>query len=563
MDAIARLRRDHDRTAGSIPLATVSGTASTNPAMIDWFARETDIALITTKSIQPDPNPGNREPVIVEPEPGSFGNAVGLRNPGVAATERELARLARARASWPRPTLLVVSIAANDEDGFSELARRLAPYADLLELNLSCPHAHGGYGSAIGGDPRLVAACVRAAIAGADRAGGDSPPVLAKLTPNADDIGTIAGAAVSAGAAGLTAINTVGPDQYREPHTGAILLTNPPDGRGGRSGRWVRSRALECVAACREAVGPEPFIIGMGGVESHADAEAMRRAGADVVGIGSVLARVPQRDWPRFIRGVARGPAEVAPAPDAAMGFRRHVVTTVENYGGGMVRLETDGRMQVGAGQSVFVWIPGVGEKPFAPAAGEPFTLLVRPRGAFTSALARCTEGEAVYVRGPYGTAIDVERFSGRRVWIVAAGTGIAVAPPLVHSLAAAGARPHVLVGIRDRATAAPLPDLVSARAAAEYVYDDGVVARVLEHLSAIEPGDGLCTIGPDAFMRGALAIARERGVPDERCVASLERTMLCGVGLCGACQCDGHLTCQEGTFVTADRLREDERWNC
>ena len=80
----------------------------------------------------------------------------------------------------------------------------MAPVADGLELNLSCPHAQG-YGMAMGQDPEMVKAIVSAVKAAVD------VPVIPKLTPNVDRIEDIGLAALEAGADGLCAINTVGP----------------------------------------------------------------------------------------------------------------------------------------------------------------------------------------------------------------------------------------------------------------------------------------------------------------------------------------------------------------
>ena len=57
----------------------------------------------------------------------------------------------------------------------------LAPFADGLELNLSCPHAKG-YGMAMGQDPGLVADIVSAVKESV------SIPMVPKLTPNTDRI---------------------------------------------------------------------------------------------------------------------------------------------------------------------------------------------------------------------------------------------------------------------------------------------------------------------------------------------------------------------------------------
>ena len=69
---------------GSPTLATVSGIFTTRTGLMLWVDEALpEIGVITTKSYQLAPNAGYREPIFCEPEPGCFGNAVGLANPGV------------------------------------------------------------------------------------------------------------------------------------------------------------------------------------------------------------------------------------------------------------------------------------------------------------------------------------------------------------------------------------------------------------------------------------------------------------------------------------------------
>ncbi|MCG8477497.1 MAG: dihydroorotate dehydrogenase [Spirochaetales bacterium] len=587
------------RLTGPIELATVSGVASTNAAMVDWFARSTPVRVITTKSIQRRPNAGNREPIITEPQPGSFGNAVGLRNPGLEATVEELRLLARRRAGWPRDVLLNISVAAHDPAGFAELVQALAPFADLIELNLSCPHAHGGYGSAIGCDPHAVEACTAAAVAAAIVDGG-AVPVFAKLTPNVGDIGVIARRAIEAGAAGITAINTTGPEQYREPESGEVILTNPAPagartadereaqrGRGGRSGRWVRDRALECIAAIRDAVGPAIPVIGMGGVERPEDAARMREAGADVVGVGSALALVHQREWPRFFtalrsrRVVSRSTSVSAPGlryrASAEMAFRRRIVREVRDLGADLYEIALEGELPFLAGTACFLWVPGVGEKPYSPALASPATFLVRRRGAVSTALCALRRGDAVYVRGPYGEGSGVvahpyrSRGSGAtHATVVAAGSGTALVPSLAASLAAAQITIETWIGMRSAETETPLESTIRRHGALHRVNDDGELGRVLSAVeqslrsavtrvrdgdeSSMRPERLFFAIGPEPFMRRAVRIALRSGISPTDVHVSLEQRMMCGVGLCGLCHHEGVLTCQHGTFISAER---------
>lgn len=591
-----------------IPLATVSGVATTNAEMLDWFARNTPVTVLTTKSIQVEPNPGNREPVIAEPEPGSFVNAVGLRNPGLEATLEELAAIAPRRAEWPQRCRLNISLAGGSVEEFVLLARKLAPFADLLELNFSCPHAKGGYGAAIGCDRELVETYTRAvvgAVAAAaavgaatqatasttaptevthtisSRGAGGAIPVYVKLPPDARDVGAISRTAVAAGATGITAINTVGPEVYRERHSGAPILTNPPDGRGGKSGRWIRQRALQCVADIRAAVGPRVPIIGMGGVETHAHAVAMVDAGASVVGVGSALALHHQRDWPRQLRSIAEGSA---PAPTIThksqaadtprMNFTPFTVTDRVDLDDTLFEISLDGELAYGPGQVVFLWIPGVGEKPFSPAGDRPLQFLVQRRGQFSRALGELEAGATLYVRGPYGDSHDVHHVHHRNhghegggdkpsagtALLIAAGSGAAVLPALVRALGGLQLPVDIYIGLSKSTSDAPLrrtfDRILTPQDTLSVVYDQGQKARVLSTVNPSPRTDRAYVIGPEAFMRSAKdRLSGPGGIPTDRMWFSLEQRMLCGVGLCGACHVRGILTCMYGTFVRGDRL--------
>ena len=57
-------------------------------------------------------------------------------------------------------------------------------------------------------------------------------------TSNTDKIGEIALSAVRAGADGITAINTVGPEKFYEPVAGKPVLYNHDGHRGSKSGRF-------------------------------------------------------------------------------------------------------------------------------------------------------------------------------------------------------------------------------------------------------------------------------------------------------------------------------------
>jgi dihydroorotate dehydrogenase (NAD+) catalytic subunit len=108
-------------------------------------------------------------------------------------------------------------------------------------------------------------------------------PVLIKLSPNVSDIAAIARAVESAGADGISAINTLTgmliDVQARRPVLANLF--------GGLSGPAIRPLAVRCVYETYRAV--EIPIVGMGGVSSGRHAVEMIMAGATAVGVGSAV----------------------------------------------------------------------------------------------------------------------------------------------------------------------------------------------------------------------------------------------------------------------------------
>jgi len=569
-----------------ILLSTVSGVITTTPDMIEMVDRDVSgIDIITTKSFQVNQNPGNREPVITEPKTGCFGNSVGLRNPGMDIALEELRQL---RKRSPLRSLLNISVSASNPDDFITLVLAFGDLADIIELNFSCPHASAGYGSNIGERIDLVERYMRAVR---DAAGDDfSAAIFPKLTPNVPDIGEIAQAAAEAGADGITAINTVGPELYLEPHSRMPILQNTLGGRGGMSGEWIRERALECVSAVRTAVGDAVPVIGMGGVTTGADAAAMVQAGADAVGIGSVFARVQQQDWTAYIDGIRADAAEALGisgndrihgssknrkgkssrsgsadhllTQERQMDYRPYTVRSLKFHSKDIFLLTLNGSCSYSAGEYVFLWLPGTGEKPFSIAESDPLTFIIKRKGVFTEAAAGLSAGDAVYVRGLYGAPAELTKRAS--AVLIAGGTGIAVLPALAGELREQGTAVSIFYGSSDDMETAPLQERLSRFGVFSAVPDDGKPGRVLdsvsaflsEHASSWE-NPAVYAVGPEIFMKKAAEMSVQAGIGPEDIFLSLEKPSLCGIGMCGACSCGGRLTCQYGTFLRYDFLKE------
>ena len=279
-----------------------SGIRCTHASTIGKCFREApQIGVITTKSIGAQPRRGYREPIYARYAPGCYINAVGLANPGAAAYLAEFDGI-----TIPEDKFLLVSIIGTDVESFVEAALTLKPIADGFELNMSCPHAKG-YGAEIGQDTELMLKITEAVVKAAH------VPVFVKLSSTLPNLAAAAEAVVTAGAAGLTLINTVGPAL-------AAVGTSPilSNRLGGLSGDGIRPMGLRAVEQARRAVGSGPVIIGMGGIASAEHVKQYAAAGADLFGIGSALTgldslemRNTSRNWrPTCARG---------PIPDAGV----------------------------------------------------------------------------------------------------------------------------------------------------------------------------------------------------------------------------------------------------
>jgi dihydroorotate dehydrogenase (NAD+) catalytic subunit len=273
------------------PVLTASGTFGHG----DEVARLGDpsrLGAVTAKSVSPEPWPGKPAPRLHLAAAGML-NAVGLQNPGVAAwLERDLPAL---RATGAR---VIASVWGHTVDDFARAAKMLADVDVVaIEVNASCPNLHSIHDpSAIfAHDPSATREVVEAVVDATSR------PVFAKLSPNVTDLTIIARAALDAGAAGLTLVNTVMglavDAETRRPALGG--------GGGGLSGPAIKPVALRAVHTVTSALPGVP-VIGTGGVQSGVDAVEMLLAGASAVAVGTASFRDPRapyrvldelRDW--------------------------------------------------------------------------------------------------------------------------------------------------------------------------------------------------------------------------------------------------------------------------
>ncbi len=260
------------------PVINGSGTfdaIAARRAFGDRLDAEFPFSAFVSKTITPEPRAGNPPPRLYE-TPAGMINSIGLPNKGLEGfLIEDLPQL----ATLPPP--LIVSVMAPSADGFATLVERVGsrPEVDAIELNVSCPNVKSGL--IVGEQPRETTALFERLRPLTEK------PLLVKLTPNCADPAAVARAAEEAGADAVSLINTLRATATDpatlEPWLGA--------GSGGLSGPAVRAVALDQVRrVCAEVSIP---VIGMGGIESGADALAFLALGATAVAVGTATFRDP------------------------------------------------------------------------------------------------------------------------------------------------------------------------------------------------------------------------------------------------------------------------------
>ena len=554
------LKRAH--LGNKVYLSTVSGVVTTKTDLIEYADKNLDgLSVITTKSFQVIPNPGNREPIICETTPDNFGNSVGLRNPGMEIALKELKDLRNRRQLR---CFLNVSVSADNAEDFITLVRAFDSIADSIELNFSCPHAKAGFGSSIGSDAAIAGDYVRKIKAGVP---SQRSLLIVKLTPNVNDIASIAKEVIKSGADGIAAINTVGPSIHMDKTSGKPILQNSIGGKGGCSGEWVKDRALKCVKEIRDAVGDDVIIFGMGGVSTGEDVYNMVKAGADVVGIGSVFAKVNQKKWNIYLSALKKEAEELLEHKEVtiaskdmisgklSMEYKEHTIEKIVRHSNDIYIFTLSGKIENKAGEFVFLWIPGVGEKPFSVADSSVPVFIIKRRGPFTEALFQMKTGEKVYSRGIYGAPLENRKTEN--ALLIAGGTGEAVLVGVAEKLSKQGTKMEFLVGTSSD-KGGIMQEKLSLYGSYKAVFDDGKPGRVLDFIKIQNLDTAVYIVGPEIFMARAAEAVLAEGVDEDDIYVSMEKSTRCGIGLCGECSCGGRLTCQWGTFMNYRFLREE-----
>ncbi|WP_272479973.1 dihydroorotate dehydrogenase [Aquibacillus koreensis] len=251
------------------PIMPASGCFGFGKEYSDVFDLN-QLGAIIIKAATKEGRYGNSTPRVAETSAGML-NAIGLQNPGVEnIIDNELPFLAK----YDVP--IIANVAGSSVEEYVEVTKAFTRTTAIqaIELNISCPNVKEG-GIQFGTDPGLAAE-VTSQVKEASHV-----PVYVKLSPNVSNIGVMAKAVESAGADGLSMINTLTGMQInlssRKP-----LLANKT---GGLSGPAIKPVAIRMIYEVKQQVSIP--IIGMGGVMTAEDVLEFLLAGASAIAVGT------------------------------------------------------------------------------------------------------------------------------------------------------------------------------------------------------------------------------------------------------------------------------------
>ncbi|HIT77012.1 MAG TPA: quinone-dependent dihydroorotate dehydrogenase [Candidatus Avipropionibacterium avicola] len=283
------------------PVGLAAGMDKYGMAVRGWASlgfSHVELGTVTAKA-----QPGNDKPRLFRlPTSRAVINRMGFNNPGAAALAERLASYGITRGGRQAGLVVGVSIGKSKVTPLTEAVedyvtslRAVAPHADYIAINVSSPNTPGLRSLQ---DKGFLADLTSTLVTEARSLDRVAPvPVLVKLAPDlsTEAVAEAVEVCTDAGISGLIATNTT-----IERSGLSAADRSMASQTGGLSGAPLRRRSREFVAALTRMT--DLPVIGVGGIMSAQDADAMVEAGARLVQVYSGLVYA----GPALVSGVNR-----------------------------------------------------------------------------------------------------------------------------------------------------------------------------------------------------------------------------------------------------------------
>jgi len=215
-------------------------------------------------------------------------------------------------------------------------------------------------------------------------------------------------------------------------------------------------------------------------------------------------------------------------------------------------------------GQFMQLSIPKIGECPISVSGwGEGWVeFTIRSVGEVTNVIFEKQAGDILFLRGPYGKGWPVDEIKGKKVVVVAGGTGLSPVRELLNMCAdkpSFAVSTILICGFKDEAGIVFSDDLDRWAAKFRTIYaldkDEkpgwqvGMVTKFIKEVSFKDLGDDyvFIVVGPPIMMKYVCQEALACGAKEDNMWLSFERKMSCAIGKCGHCRIDETYVCLDG----------------
>lgn len=262
--------------------------------------------------------------------------------------------------------------------------------------------------------------------------------------------------------------------------------------------------------------------------------------------------------------------------PKLATIVKKQIMTNMET----LFEIRFDDGSELGhkPGQFVELTVFGVGEAPIsvssAPSKKGTFELCVRKLGSVTTKMHTLNVGDKVGVRGPFGNGFDAEFLKGKDLLLVAGGLGMAPLRSLFNYVLdnrKEYGRVTLLYGCKEPRELLFSDEMVSLASREDVDFKPtvnwcpenevwtgniGVITTLIPQVDFDPDRTYAVVVGPPIMYKFVIHDLRERKLPDDHIIVSLERRMKCGVGKCGHCQINEVYVCRDGPVFNYSKIK-------
>ncbi|GAB4380977.1 MAG: FAD/NAD(P)-binding protein [Calditrichia bacterium] len=228
------------------------------------------------------------------------------------------------------------------------------------------------------------------------------------------------------------------------------------------------------------------------------------------------------------------------------------------------------------AGQFMQLTVYGEGEAPFTPSSS-PFELdtmeiTILKAGRLTNKVHQLKSGDKVGLRGPFGKGYPIPKFEGKEILVVGGGVGLAPLRALLNALfhdidkfkrvsIKYGARnPNELCFRRQYESWRQIPhvdlDITVDQANGNWDGKVGLVTNLLDDLDLDLTNCYAVSCGPEIMLKFVTLKLLNVGFQPEQIYLSMNRSMSCGMGICGRCNIGPYYLCKDGPDMNYAKIQ-------